>query len=161
MITDWANAVSKARGALRRRGCSEHDAEDLVQEAFVRLACYQRQHAVDAPEAFMMKAALNLSVDEHRKRARHGEEVPYEDVSIVDPSPGAEDVQVSRERLLRLSVCLARLNEKTRSVFLACRLDGLSYQEVGRTHGLSVSAVERHVAKATLRITAWMEGWYP
>jgi len=84
-----------------------------------------------------------------------------DDVVIVDTAPGTEDVLLSRERLRRLSECVARMNDKTRAIFLAHRLDGMSYQEIGRLHGLSISGVEKHVAKAVLLITGWMEGWYP
>jgi len=139
MINDWTSVFSRVKGALRRRGRSEQDAEDLVQEAFVRLACYEREQAVEKPEAFLMKTALNLSID----------------------APGTEDVLLSRERLARLSECVARMNDKTRTIFLAHRLDGMSYQEIGRLHGLSISSVEKHIAKAMLIITGGMEGWYP
>jgi len=161
MIDDWSGVFSRVRAALRRRGRSEQDAEDLVQEAFLRLAAYERAQAVEKPEAFLMRTALNLSIDTHRSRKSRGEEVLLEDVVIVDTAPGTEDVMLSRERLQRLSECLARLNEKTRTIFLAHRVDGLTYQEIGRLHGLSVSGVEKHVAKAALLITGWMEGWYP
>jgi len=161
MTTDWKCAFSSVKGALRRRGRSEQDAEDLVQEAFVRLASYEREHAVERPDAFLMKTALNLSIDAYRTRTRQGDEVLLEDAVIIDMAPGAEDVVLSRERLARLSDCVARLNDKTRNIFLAHRLDGLSYQEIGRLHGVSTSSVERHMVKATLLITAWMEGWYP
>lgn len=161
MIDDWTSVFSKVKAALRRRGRSEHDAEDLVQEAFVRLATYEQERAVDKPEAFLMKTALHLSIDAYRSRASHGEEVLLDDVVIMDTAPGTEDVHLSRERLQRLSACVARMNDKTRSIFLAHRLEGLSYQEIGRLHGLSVSGVEKHVAKAVLIITRWMEGWYP
>lgn len=55
--------------------------------------------------------------------------------------------------------CLLRLSERTRDIFLAHRVDGLSYQEIARQHQVSVSTVERHVAKALMLPTAWMEGW--
>ena len=51
------------------------------------------------------------------------------------------------------------MNDKTRAIFLAHRVDGLSYQEIARIHGLSISSVEKHVAKAALMVTGWMEGW--
>jgi RNA polymerase sigma-70 factor (ECF subfamily) len=161
MINDWTSVFSRVKAALRRRGRTEQDAEDLVQEAFVRLAIYERKQAVEKPEAFLMKTALNLSIDAHRTRKSRGEEVLLDDVVLMDTAPRAEDVLLSRERLERLSECVARMNDKTRTIFLAHRLDGLSYQEIGRLHGLSVSGVEKHVAKAVLLITGWMEGWYP
>jgi len=161
MFLDWASVSSRVKAALRRRGRSEQDADDLVQEAFLRLACYEREQAVEKPEAFLMRTALNLSTDAYRSHASRGEEVVLDDVVIMDTAPGAEDVLLSRERLARLSECVARLNDRTRAIFLAHRLDGLSYQEIARRHGLSVSSVEKHIAKAALLVTGWMEGWYP
>jgi RNA polymerase sigma factor (sigma-70 family) len=161
MIKDWAGVFLRVKGALRRRGRSEQDADDLVQEAFLRLTCYERKQAVEKPEAFLMRTALNLSIDAHRSRASRGEEVLLDDVVIVDTAPGTEDVLLARERLARLSECVTRMNDRTRAIFLAHRLDGLSYQEIARRQGLSVSSVEKHIAKAALLITGWMEGWYP
>lgn len=159
MVKNWQSVFSRVKGALMRRGRSEQDADDLVQEAWVRLACYAREQPVEKPEAFLMRAALNLSIDAHRTRVSHGEEVLLEDVVLVDASPSAEAVLLARERIARLGVCLGRLNERTRAIFLAHRIDGMSYQQVARAHGLSVSSVEKHIAKATLQLTTWMEGW--
>ncbi len=161
MIKDIPSVFSRVKAALRRRGRSEQDADDLVQEAFVRLACYEREQAVEKPEAFLMKTALNLSIDAHRASARQGEEVLLDEVVLIDTAPGTEDVMLSRERVARLSECLARLNDRTRAIFLAHRVEGLTYQEIGRLHGLSISGVEKHIAKALLLITEGMEGWYP
>ena len=159
MATNWKAAMSLVRAALMRRGRTAHDADDLVQEAWVRLACYEQEQPVIQPEAFLMRTALNLSIDAHRTRVNHGEEVLLEEVFLVDTSPTAEAVVLARERVARLSVCLARLNDKTRQIFLSHRVDGLSYQEIAQRHQLCISTVEKHIAKATVQITTWMEGW--
>lgn len=142
-----------------RRGRTAHDADDLVQEAWVRLACYDRDHPVLEPEAFLMRTALNLSIDVYRASETRGEEVVLEEVVLADLSPGAEEIVLARERMARMMVCLGRLNEKTRRIFLSHRVDGMTYQEIAVEHGLSTSTVEKHVAKATLLVTGWMEGW--
>lgn len=159
MGNGWRSAFSRVKLALMRRGRTEADADDLVQEAWLRLTRYERDHAVEQPEAFLMRAALNLSIDAHRHRQVRGDDVALDDVVLIDAMPSAETVLLARERLARLSQGIARLNDKTRSIFLALRVDGLSYQDIARQHRISVSAVEKHVAKATLQITAWMEGW--
>lgn len=150
---------ASVRGALMRRGRTQHEADDLLQEAWVRLACYESDHPVEKPEAFLMRVALNLSIDAHRFRHNHGEEVQLEDVVLIDTSPSTEAVLLARERVARLSVCLGRLTDKTREIFLAHCIDGMSYQEIADQHNMSVSVVARHVAKALLLITTWMEGW--
>ena len=159
MTRDLRGAFARVKAALLRRGRTEHDAEDLLQEAWVRLACYEREHPVEKPEAFLMRAALNLSIDAYRLRQSHGEEVLLEDEVLVDLSPGAEAVLLARERVARLSVCLSRLSDQTREIFLAHRIEGMTYQEIARQHQLSVSTVERHVAKALLLLVTWMEVW--
>ena len=159
MGPNWTTALARVRAALMRRGRSVHDADDLVQEAWVRLADYERGQTVDKPEAFLMRTALNLSIDAHRTRVSRGDEVLLDEVVLVDLAPGAEAVVLARERLARLSVCLGRLSDKTRDIFLAHRIDGLTYQEIAREHQLSISTVEKHIAKATLQVTSWMEGW--
>ncbi|MGM9484909.1 RNA polymerase sigma factor [Roseateles sp. NT4] len=159
MTTNWRAAFSRIRAALVRRGRSEQDADDFVQEAWVRLACYEQDRTVQKPEAFLMRAALNLSIDAHRSRSTRGEELVLDEVVIIDAAPGAEDVLLARERMARLGVCLGRLSEKTREIFLAHRVDGATYQQIARSRGISISTVEKHVAKAMLQLSTWMEGW--
>lgn len=156
---NWRPVFAKVKAALMRRGRSEHDAEDLVQEAWVRLAQYEHGKPVVQPEAFLMRTALNLSIDTHRLRQSRGTDVVLEDVVLIDATPSAEATLLARERLQRLSDGLGRLPERTRGFFLAHRIEGKSYTEIAREHNLSVTAVEQHIAKAMLRLTAWMEGW--
>lgn len=161
MLIDWAIVFSRVKAALRRRGRSEHDADDLVQEAWIRLAVYQKDNPVAQPEAFLMRAALNLSIDAHRTATNRGEQLLLEDVVVIDGQPSAEDVLLGRERLTRLSECVGQLDDLTRAILLAHRLDGLSYQEIAKRHGVSISTVHKHIGKALLLITGKMEGWYP
>lgn len=159
LVHRWQEVFACVRGALMRRGRTQHDADDLVQEAWVRLASYEQSQVVDQPEAFLMRTALNLSIDAHRAQMTRGEEVLVEDVVIIDISPPADDVVLAKERIARLSEGISRMPEARRNVFLAHRIDGLSYAEIARMHGITISAVQKHVAKATLQLVTWMEGW--
>jgi RNA polymerase sigma-70 factor (ECF subfamily) len=85
--------------------------------------------------------------------------VLLENVVLIDTAPSAEAVLLARERMARLAAGLGRLTERTRDVFLAHRVDGLSYSEIAKIHGISITSVHQHIAKATLRLTSWMEGW--
>ncbi|CAM4160386.1 RNA polymerase sigma factor [Roseateles saccharophilus] len=159
LVKNLRETLSRVRGALMRRGRSAQDADDLVQEAWARLACYEREQVVERPEAFLMRTAINLSIDAHRAQMTRGDEVLAEEVVLVDFAPTAEAVLLAKERLARLSVGISRLSETTRTIFLSHRIDGLPYGEIARVHGLSVTTVHKHVAKATLQLTRWMEDW--
>ena len=130
-----------------------------MQEAWIRLASYDREHAVERPEALLMRIALNLSVDAYRMSVSHGEEVAVEDVVLIDVAPSVDDVVLAKERMARLSICLRRLSPKTRDIFLSYRMEDLTYQEIATRHGLSVSTVEKHVSRAMVQLAGWMEGW--
>jgi RNA polymerase sigma factor (sigma-70 family) len=161
MDDEWTSVFSRVKCALRKLGRSRHDAEDIVQEAYVRLICYGADNVVKKPEAFLMKTALNLSKDAFRAHVRHGNQVLLEDVVVVDTAPTLEDAMFSRQRLDHLLECIGQLPEKTRAVFLAHRIDGMSYQQIALERGLSISSVEKHVAKAVLLLSDGMAGWYP
>jgi len=161
MNIDWRKVFSAAKAALMKRGRSEQDADDFVQDAYIRVTCFARDNHVEHPEAYFMRTAINLSIDAHRIHASRGDEVLLEDVVIIDPGPGVEDQILGQERMERMNICLARLNDRTREMVIAHRWEGLSYEEIARMHGLSVSTVHHHVGKAMLQITGWMHGWYP
>lgn len=85
---NWRPVLAKVKAALMRRGRSEHDAEDLVQEAWVRLAQYEQAQPVVQPEAFLMRAALNLSIDTHRQRRSQGDAASDELDGRLVSTPG-------------------------------------------------------------------------
>ena len=157
-MRDWLLVVRRLRNVLRRNGRSDQEAEDLIQDAFVRLECYRRDHEVDHPEAFLVRTVVNLSVDAHRaSRSRPETETLVEETIVIDTTPRPDEVCMARERLDRLSAGLDALSPKTREIFLAHRLEGLGQVEIARQHRLSVSSVEKHIAKAVLFLTEWMQ----
>lgn len=114
---NWRPVIARVKAALKRRGRTDHDAEDILQEAWMRLHRYQQDQEVAQPESFLMRTALNLSVDAYRTRQGRGEEVALDDVVLIDTAPSAEAVLLARERVARLSVCLGRLPEKSARSF--------------------------------------------
>jgi len=106
-----------------------------------------------------MRAALNLSVDAHRMSVTHGKEVEVDDAVLIDVAPSIDDLVLAKEWMARLGVCLGRLSPKTREIFLMHRMEELTYHEIAQRYGLSISTVEKHVARAMLHLTEWMAGW--
>lgn len=149
--------LTKLRRLLRSRGRTSDQADDLIQEAFVRLQTYCQDRTVEKPEAFLVRTAINLMVDEGRKAASDpGVEGSVERLAIADPYPIPEELLIEREQVRQLTRGLEALSPRVREVFLLNRIDGYSYPQIARSLGLSPRTVEKHVAKASLFLIAWM-----
>ena len=161
---DVSSSGSWRRKLLRRISRAVNDpqqAEDYLHSAFLRLEEYRAEHTVRNPEAFLMRAAVNLAVDESRRRRVRNEAGPSlgEMFKLAEDRPLQNEVLAARERLRRVQACLDGLNPRTREIFLMHRLDGKKYRDIAAELGISVSAVEKHIAKAVLALTQWTEGW--
>ena len=126
-------------------------AEDLVQEAYLRLLQHPEPASINNPRAYLYKVAANISFDYHRKesvRGRYTETDERDPESLVSPLPGPE-AQMEGEILLRN--CLAALKtlpEIYSHVFLLNRIDGLTHTEIADALQLPPRTVERYCAKA-------------
>ncbi len=154
------NILEKARRALLRRGAPIDEVDDLVQEAFLRVEAYERKQVVKSREALLVTAAINLSVDSARRR-RLSPIVDFSDdlSAIIDRTPPPDEIVRAQARLRRCAEGLNRLPEKTQRILLSRRLDGLSFKEIAEAENMSVAAAEKQVARATLELMKWMDGW--
>jgi RNA polymerase sigma factor (sigma-70 family) len=151
--------MSKLRRLLRSRGASGDDVDDLIQDAFLRLQIYCREHEVYKPEAFLVRTVLNLATDRRRYRVHTQQATDaVKALQVVCSSPPADDVLAAQERLLRMKAGLERLSPRRREVFVLNRIEGYSFPQIARQLGITLSAVEKHAAKAVLDMTDWMEG---
>jgi RNA polymerase sigma factor (sigma-70 family) len=145
------------RSKLQRRGALRDEAEDLVHEAYLRFENYRREKPVQHPEAFVARTAMNLAIDVgRRRRSAPFAEMTREALDVADTRADPAEVLAGQNRLDRLNAGLAALNERTRSILLAQRVEGLTYSEIARREGISVSAVEKHIARAMLFLAEWM-----
>lgn len=137
------------------RTASRSDAEDLVQDVFVRLSRMQGLAEIRNAEAFLFETAANLLKDWARRRRTHGFTVePIENYcELWDREPSAERVLQARAELSAVVEALDGLSEKTRRIFILRRLERVKCQEIAALYGISVKGVERHIAKALLHLS--------
>ena len=136
---------------LLRKGWSREDAEDLIQEAFLRMQTYcHKGGKVREPEAFHARIVTRLAIN--ALRDRHSDLYsgqPVETLTfLVDTQPGPEEVLAGDECLVRMRDALDAVSRRTREIFFMHRLGGMSYSEIAREVGISVSAVEKRIASA-------------
>jgi RNA polymerase sigma-70 factor (ECF subfamily) len=152
--------MTKLRRFLRRHGRTADEADEFIQEAFLRLQSYQRDRQVKEPEAFLIRTVRNLSVDSLRQRQRHRVRfaADIQTALLPDPRPMPDEVLIGQQRLQRVREGLEALAPRTREAILLHRIEGHSHAQIAAHLGISVSAVEKHVAKAMLLLSDWMAG---
>lgn len=134
---------------VRRQGRPDQ-ASDIVQQLFVRLTALTIDvvPAIDVPEAYLRQATRNLLRDEARAAERHSAHLHI----CLDDVPLTAHDQVAaleaRDMLRRFETAIARLDPRTREIFLAHRIDGYSYGEIASRTGLSVKTIEKHMSRA-------------
>jgi RNA polymerase sigma-70 factor (ECF subfamily) len=136
-------------------------AEDYLHSAFIKLEEYRSQHVVNNPAAFLVKAAVNIAIDDSRSRRVRNDAQQTLRGLLNDTRHHAVEHEAleARARLLRVREGLSKLPERTRQIFLMHRMDGMKYREIAQALNVSVSTVEKDIAKAVLFITEWTDGW--
>ena len=138
------------RVAYRMLG-SVADAEDVVQEAFIRWMGTDRA-SVDRPEAWLRRTVARLSLDVLKSARRRRETYvgPWlpEPVVEVEPEDEADDVT------LPLLLALERLSPLERAAFLLHDVFGVSFEEVAETLGREETAVRQLASRARTHVRA-------
>jgi len=149
-------AVETHEGALRRfflrRVPSTSEVDDLVQDVFYRLVRRGGLSDISHIQAYLFQTANSVLQDHRRRNVTHcsGAHEPQNEEleELVDEEPSPERVLIGKEGIGQFVIALGELPKRTRVIFALCRFNDLDYKTIARLQGISISAVEKHMAKA-------------
>ncbi|MFS8479271.1 MAG: RNA polymerase sigma-70 factor [Micromonosporaceae bacterium] len=130
---------------------SVSEAEDVVQEAFLRMhQTLQRAEPIASPRAYIATLVTRLSIDQLRSaRARReryvGEWLP--EPVVTEPTP-AEHAEIADSLSLAFLVLLESLSPPQRAAFLLREVFDYPYAEVAEIIGTDVDSTRHLVARA-------------
>lgn len=123
-------------------------ADDIVQEAFVRLLDRFESRGEGA-RLWLFTVATNLVRDRGRMTARRRRLLATHPI-IVPPPLGADDRLVRQERIAAVREALQQLPERDRQLLLL-REEGFSYREIAQSVGVAPTSVGTLIARAVRR----------
>jgi len=154
------------RVAHRMTG-NEHDADDVVQETFLR--AYRQIDAFEERANFstwLHRIAVNCSLDLLRARSRHdkhraettvfdGEEQHELEVATSDPQP--DRLVLSAELQRHVAAAMEKLSGNERTAFVLRHFEGMPVEEIGRTLGIQVNAAKHTIFRAVRKLREALE----
>lgn len=147
--------AGRVLGLARRMLRDETEAEDVVQEAMLRLwrIAPDWRTGEARVSTWLYRVSANLCTD--RLRRARNRNVPIDDApEIPDETPSVQDGLESRERADALMKAVATLPERQRQAVVLRHIDGLSNIEIADRLDTSVEAVESLLARARRALAA-------
>jgi RNA polymerase sigma-70 factor (ECF subfamily) len=146
-------------GYLARFCGSAADAEDLTQEAFLRL--YRHLHEgkeIENVRSWLFQVARNLAVSRARSQSavNHAMERPT-DLNVASDSATSEELMLERERDECLRVAMQELTAFQRQC-LHLRAEGLRYREIAETLSTNIDSVADALQRAIRKLRSKVHG---
>ncbi|PQA86376.1 RNA polymerase sigma factor [Hyphococcus luteus] len=138
------------------------DIEELVQETFLRAYAAELKAEIRQPEKFLYRIAKNLSISrairKENSTTQFVGELSEMEVFADDGQVSQEDHLDARQRLAVFAEALESLSPELRETLIMRRIEGLTVPKIAMRLDLSVSAIEKRLAKAIVDCYAYIRG---
>ena len=152
------------RLAFRMTG-NQQDAEDVVQESFLR--AYKQIGKFDERASFgtwLYRIAMNCSLDLVRARKRRNEQLAPADseldepvLSLPSPDPDPSRLALSGEVRDRVEGAMNQLSPSERTAFVLRHFEGMCIEDVSRVLGCQPGAAKHSVFRAVQKLRRTLE----
>ena len=148
------------RAWLKRWTGRDQDINDVIQEAYCRLAAMENVTHIASGRAYLFQTTRNIVLEYvRRSKIVHIDNVAdVGALSIVDEAPPVDRIVGGARELQRVQELIERLPLKCRRVFVLRRIHGVSQREIARMLGITQAAVEKQAARGLKLILAALEG---
>ena len=154
--TWYAPLVQFAERMLREREGAEETVQDVMLELWKRRETLVIQ---GSPQAYLFQSTRNRALNRLRHlKVENREEF---DTDTLPATTNADAGASEQEIEVALREAIASLPPRCRVVFEMNRVQGLKYAEVADALGISVKAVEAHMARALRTLRERLAPWLP
>jgi RNA polymerase sigma factor (sigma-70 family) len=147
------------RAWLRRWIPREQEIDDVIQEAYCRLAALDDISHIGSGRAYLFQTTRNIVLEQlrHSKIARIDSVADMAGLSIADEAPPPERVVAGARELHRVARLIEQLPLKCREVFILRLIHDVPQREIARTLGISENVVEKQAIRGLKLILKALE----
>lgn len=137
------------RAWLKRNAPDPIEAEDILQDAYCRLADLTTVDQIANPRAYFFSVARNLLLNEirHARVIQISNITEIETMALSDEEPSPERIVAGRRELERVQRFLAVLPERCRRIIEMRKVEGLSQREIAQRLNITENVVENNVSR--------------
>jgi len=148
-LRGWMQEMGPRLIALSASICRDrHRAEEIVQEAFVKLWKSPPDAGEVVYPAWLRKVVTNLSINSLQRTRRHSVLPEFSDDPAMQVSRAADVESDAQEQLHRVSAAMDRLDESKRAILMLRANEQLSYEEIAEHLGVPVGTVMSRLNRA-------------
>lgn len=159
IISEWiAREIVPQEAAVRRwlfrRWRHAIDVEDVIQEAYCRIASLASVDHIDNPAAYFFRTAYAVATDVMRRAGiiNFTSMTQIEWSTVMDSAPLVDRALEASQELERVRSVLAVLPDTSRRVIELRRIEGLSRRETAERLGVSENEVKNHLVRGLQRV---------
>ena len=161
-LSAFDELMNKHRGAIYylalKMTNNREDAEDIAQEAFVRV--FKALPAWKPKASFrtwLRTIAVNLCIDHHRARIRRQTQPLESKTGYVmdiptDPADSPLNITETEELWQRVLLATEQLSPRQRMAFMLCRYGEMPLKEAAEIMGCAVGTIKAHLNRATAKM---------
>lgn len=129
---------------------SAETARDALHDAYLKIERAEIAPDVRQPFAYVMRMALNIGANIHRKDRRL---LSIDEVDAllepVDEAPDQQMVAEGRSDMRAVQRALAAMPERRRAIFLAAWAEDVPHTVIAARHGIAVRTVQHEIKQAS------------
>lgn len=148
----FINYQSDLIGYLQKKfNCPFDFAEDLAQDAYMRMQGMKDVSLIRSHKAHLYKTASNLAIDFFRREKLQNKYLEEQgamhfDEACAETPDGFFELE---QQFFRFDASVKKLPGKCRKALIAHRVNGVEYKDIATNLSVSVSSVEKYIYRAT------------
>lgn len=155
----FLSCTGELRTYLKRFFCSTQDIEDVLQETYIKAIESEKHQDIKLPRPFLYRISKNLALNIQSSAASRLTDAvaDFDQLAVLLKAPEVEETVEHQQMFAQFCRSVSLLPPQCRKVMVLKKVYGLGNQEIADKLEISVSTVDKHLAKGLLMSREYMQ----